>query len=103
MTKQAFQATNSLIKQPTVQLSQTNPTIQYSDTSFNVKPTKMLNDCGGRGLRPDPPSPTGVNLLPALSGHPAVVLKCRDKKMGLLVQTTTFRPLLWCANAVDEN
>ena len=25
----------------------------------------MLSDCGGRGLRPDPPSPTGVNLLPA--------------------------------------
>ena len=27
----------------------------------------------------------------------------RDSKMGLLVQTTTFQPLLWCANAVDEN
>ena len=66
MTKQTFQATNSLIKQPTVQLFQTNPTIQYSDNSFNVKPIKMLSDCGGRGLRPDPPSPTGVNLLPAL-------------------------------------
>ena len=25
----------------------------------------MLSDCGDRGLRPDPPSPTGVNLLPA--------------------------------------
>ena len=25
----------------------------------------MLSDYGGRGLRPDPPSPTGVNLLPA--------------------------------------
>ena len=25
----------------------------------------MLSDCGGRGLRPDPPSPAGVNLLPA--------------------------------------
>ena len=26
----------------------------------------MLSDCGGgRGLWPDPPSPTGVNLLPA--------------------------------------
>ena len=24
----------------------------------------MLSDCGGRGLQPDPPSPTGVNLLP---------------------------------------
>ena len=24
----------------------------------------MLRDCGGRGLLPDPPSPTGVNLLP---------------------------------------
>ena len=23
----------------------------------------MLSVCGGRGLRPDPPSPTGVNLL----------------------------------------
>ena len=23
----------------------------------------MLSICGGRGLRPDPPSPTGVNLL----------------------------------------
>ena len=65
MTKQTFQVTNSLIKQHTVQLFQTNPTIQYSDNSFNVKPTKMLSDCGGRGLRPDPPSPTGVNLLPA--------------------------------------
>ena len=27
----------------------------------------------------------------------------RDKKMGLLAQTTTFRPLLWCTNAVDKN
>ena len=27
----------------------------------------------------------------------------RDKKMWVLVQTTTFRPLLWCTNAVDEN
>ena len=65
MTKQTFQATNSLIKQHTVQLFQTNPTIQYSDNSFNVKPNKMLSDCGGRGLQPDPPSPTDVNLLPA--------------------------------------
>ena len=23
--------------------------------------------------------------------------------MRVLVQTTTFRPLLWCANADDEN
>ena len=69
-TKQTFQATDPLIKQPTVQLIQTNPTIQYSDTSFNVKPTKMLSDCGGRGLRPDPPSPTGVNLLLSLSTGP---------------------------------
>ena len=68
MTKQTFQTTNSLIKQHTVQLFQTNPTIQYSDNSFNVKPTKMLRDCGGRGLRPDPPSPTDVNLLPAAVG-----------------------------------
>ena len=64
-TKQTFQATNPLIKQPTIQLFQTNPTIQYSDNSFNVQPTKMLSDCGGRGLRPDPPSPIGVDLLPA--------------------------------------
>ena len=28
---------------------------------------------------------------------------CRDKKMRVLVQTTTFRPLLWCTNAVDGN
>ena len=28
----------------------------------------MLSDYGGRGLRPDPPSPTGVNLLPAYDG-----------------------------------
>ena len=27
----------------------------------------------------------------------------RDKKMRVLVQTTTFRPVLWCTNAVDEN
>ena len=27
----------------------------------------------------------------------------RDKKMRLLAQTTTFQPLLWRANAVDEN
>ena len=26
----------------------------------------MLSDCGGRGLRPDPLSSTGVNLLPAV-------------------------------------
>ena len=64
MPKQTFQVTKSLIKQPTVQLFQTNPTMQYSDNSFNVKPPKMLSDCGARGLRPDPPSPTGVNLLP---------------------------------------
>ena len=25
----------------------------------------MLSDCGGRGLRPISPSPTGANLLPA--------------------------------------
>ena len=62
--KTDFQATNSLIKQPTVQLFQTNPTIQYSDNSFNVKPTTKLSDYGGRGLPPDTPSPTGVNLLP---------------------------------------
>ena len=30
------------------------------------------------------------------------VIAARDKKMRVLVQTTTFRPLLWCANAVDE-
>ena len=78
MTKQTFQATNSLIKQPTVQLFQTNPTIlQYSDNSFNVKPTKMLSDCGGRGLRPDPPSPTGVNLLPAV-GNSIDAIFCFD-------------------------
>ena len=29
--------------------------------------------------------------------------KKRDSKMGLLVQTTTFQPLLSCANTVDEN
>ena len=63
MTKQTFQATKSLIKQHTVQLFQSNPMIQYSDNSFNVKPTKMLSDYGGRGLRPDPPSPTGVNFF----------------------------------------
>ena len=40
--------------------------IPYSDNSFNVEPTKILSDCGGRGFRPDPPSPTGVNLLPAI-------------------------------------
>ena len=27
----------------------------------------------------------------------------RDSKMGLQAQTTTFLPLLWCTNAVDEN
>ena len=27
----------------------------------------------------------------------------RDKKMRILVQTTTFRPLLWCTNTVDQN
>ena len=31
------------------------------------------------------------------------IISGRDKKMGLLAQTTTFRPLLWHANAVDEN
>ena len=31
------------------------------------------------------------------------ILGGRDSKMGLLAQTTTFRPLLWRANAVDEN
>ena len=63
MTKQTFQATNSLIKQTPSSYFKSNPTIQCSDTSFKVKPTKMLSVCGGRGLRPDPPSPTGVNLL----------------------------------------
>ena len=29
--------------------------------------------------------------------------KKRDSKMGLLVQTTTFLPLLWRANTLDEN
>ena len=63
MTKQTFQATNSLIKQTPSSYFKSNPKIQYSDNSFKVKPTKMLSVCGGRGLRPDPPSPTGVNLL----------------------------------------
>ena len=27
----------------------------------------------------------------------------RDSKMRVVAQTTTFRPLLWRANAVDEN
>ena len=27
----------------------------------------------------------------------------RDSKMWVLVQTTTFLPLLWRANAIDEN
>ena len=34
---------------------------------------------------------------------PLIVLKGRDKKMRVLVQTTTFQPFLWCTNAVDEN
>ena len=63
-TKTNFSGSKLLIKQPTVQLFQTNTTISYSDNSFNVKPTKILSDCGGRGLRPDPPSPTDVNLIP---------------------------------------
>ena len=29
--------------------------------------------------------------------------RVRDSKMRVLAQTTTFRPLLWRANAVDEN
>ena len=29
--------------------------------------------------------------------------KTRDSKMRVLAQTTTFLPLLWYANAVDEN
>ena len=27
----------------------------------------------------------------------------RDNKMRVLVQFTTFRPVLWCANVVDVN
>ena len=84
MTKQTFQATNSLIKQPTVQLFQTNPTIQYSDNSFNVKPTKMLSDCGGRGLRPDPSLPMGVNLLPA-EAHPTRTFNSISYKADLFI------------------
>ena len=49
--------------------------MQYSDNSFNVKPTKMLSDCGGRGLRADPPSPTGVNLLPALKVSEVIMMQ----------------------------
>ena len=30
-------------------------------------------------------------------------IKARESKMRVLAQTTTFRPLLWRANAVDEN
>ena len=63
MTKQTFQATKSLIKQTPSSYFKSNPKIQRSDTCFKVKPTKMLSVCGGGGLRPDPPSPTGVNLL----------------------------------------
>ena len=29
--------------------------------------------------------------------------RLRDSKRQVLVQTTTFLPLLWCTNAVDEN
>ena len=63
MTKQTFQATNSLIKQTPSSYFKSNPKIQCSDNSFKVKPTKLLSVCGGRGLRPDPSSPTGVYLL----------------------------------------
>ena len=83
MPKQTFQATKSLIEQPTVQLFQTNPTIQYSDNSFNVKPTKMLNDCVGRGLRPDPPAPTGVNLLPADYLKKTLIIKISGKSKSM--------------------
>ena len=34
--------------------------------------------------------------------HP-MVRAIRDSKMWVLVQATTFLPLLWCANAVDVN
>ena len=74
MAKQTFQATKSLIKQLAVRLFQSNPTIQYGDNGFSVKPTKVLIDCGGRGLRPDPPSPMGVNFF-QLSIYEASVAK----------------------------
>ena len=41
------------------------------------------------------PEPTG--------SYTSEVTKHRDSKMQVLVQTTTFLPLLWCANAVDGN
>ena len=63
MTKQTFQATNSSIKQNPSSYFKSNPKIQYNNNSFKVKPTKMMSVCGGRGLRPDPFSPTGVNHL----------------------------------------
>ena len=63
MTKQTFQATNSLIKQTPSSYFKSNPKIQCSDTSFKVKPTKMLSVCGGRGLRPDPKLTHGCKFL----------------------------------------
>ena len=58
-----FNNINSLMKQTPSSYLKSNPKIQCSDNSFKVKPTKMLSVCGGRGLRPDSPSPMGVNLL----------------------------------------
>ena len=40
----------------------------------------MLSDCRGRGLRPDPPSPTSVNLLPAFSLGGAAAIENTKKE-----------------------
>ena len=41
----------------------------------------MLSDCGGRGLRPDPPAPTGVNLLPASQLVQVQKLSCQFEEL----------------------
>ena len=43
-----------------------------------------------------------TGTLPKGYGHHPLCER-RDSKMRVLVQTTTFLPLLWRANAVDEN
>ena len=56
--------------------------------------------CSAKEIRPEFLNPISVGE----GIHPLEVFPSpRDSKMRVLAQTTTFLPLLWCANAVDVN
>ena len=54
---------NNLKTNQHVPMFSTTLTVIHKESSFNIKPTKILSDLGGRGLMADPSSPMGANIL----------------------------------------